>query len=602
MLYDSTMKLSAPLLVLGLLHQALCGQIPPAVIPAGVGVNIHFVTGHARDLDMITNAGFRFVRMDFSWEATERKAGVYDWTEYDELTAHLEQRGLRALYILDYVNGLYEPMVDARRAVGEPAPEQHVASPRHPESVAAFARWAAAAAVHFRGRHVLWEIYNEPNGDFWRPKPDAAEYTTLALATARAIREAEPSATIIAPAMSGFDWKYMESFLQSGVLEFLDGVSVHPYRAPNQPPETAAADYKRLRELIDRCAPESKRGKIPILSGEWGYASNTKGVSLETQAAFAVRQQLCNLLNGVPLSIWYDWKNDGHDPADNEQNFGTVKEDLEPKPAYTALKTMTAELSGYRLERRLDGLAESDFVLVFVNGAGARKAAAWTLADPHVVHLTGWQPEISLELGPLPRYAAMALGTPSGAQVTNGLLVNSFETSADLLRFTRNNCSVSSSTEGVTDGQKAALVVFSNVDWPNLLFKVGTGFANGDWRGWGAVAVDILNTNPASVTVDIRVDDDLSADGAKHCQTGSIGVPAGQKATVVMPLGKSVPPGMKGGPPIAPGALQMNVSGSCHRPFAHCRFPDFPPQTGQANDPVSRQYPPVASDAAERLG
>jgi len=54
------------------------------------------------------------------------------------------------------------------------------------------------------------------------------------------------------------------------VLEFLDGVRVHPYRAPNQPPETIATDYKRLRELIDRCAPESKRGKIPILSGEWG--------------------------------------------------------------------------------------------------------------------------------------------------------------------------------------------------------------------------------------------------------------------------------------------------------------------------------------------
>jgi hypothetical protein len=199
----------------------------------------------------------------------------------------------------------------------------------------------------------------------------------------------------------------MEYFLQSGVLEFLDGVSVHPYRDPNQPPETAAADYKRLREMMDRYAPESKRGKIPILSGEWGYASNTKGVSLETQAAFAVRQQLCNLLNGVPLSIWYDWKNDGHDPADNEQNFGTVRENMEPKPAYTALKTMTAELSGYRLDRKLAGLAESDFVLVFVNGTGARKAAAWTLAQPHVAHLTAWQPEISLELGPLPRYAAL---------------------------------------------------------------------------------------------------------------------------------------------------------------------------------------------------
>jgi hypothetical protein len=39
----------------------------------------------------------------------------------------------------------------------------------------------------------------------------------------------------------------------------------------------------------------------------------------------------------------------------------------------------------------------------------------------------------------------MALGMSSGAQVPNGLLVNSFETSADLLRLTRNNGSVSSS-------------------------------------------------------------------------------------------------------------------------------------------------------------
>ena len=102
----------------------------------------------------------------------------------------------------------------------------------------------------------MWEIYNDPNGEFWRPKPDATKYTTLARATARGIREAEPAATVIAPAMSGFDWKYMEIFLQSGLLEFLDGVSVHPYRDPNHPPETAATDYKRLRELIDRCALE----------------------------------------------------------------------------------------------------------------------------------------------------------------------------------------------------------------------------------------------------------------------------------------------------------------------------------------------------------
>ncbi|HEY3860382.1 MAG TPA: cellulase family glycosylhydrolase [Verrucomicrobiae bacterium] len=400
------MRRTVLLLAAGLLPAALNAQIPTAGIPESVGVNIHFITGHQRDLDMIARAGFKFIRMDFSWEATERKAGVYDWSEYDTLTANLERHGLRAIYILDYVNALYEPMVEAKRAVGDPLPEQHLASPRHPESVAAFARWSAAAARHFRDKHILWEIYNEPNGDFWRPKPDAAEYTTMALATAKAIRQAEPDATIIAPALAGFNWEYMEHFLKSGVLEYLDGVSIHPYRPFGKPPETAAPEYKRLRAMIDSDAPPSKRGRIPILSGEWGYPSSTKGVSLDTQAAYAVREQLSNLLNGIPLSIWYDWKNDGHNPDDGEQNFGTVTEELAPKPAYAAISAMTRELAGCRLERRLEGFPETDFALVFTNGHGGRKIAAWTLGEPHHARAKDRGAEISLELGPLPKYVA----------------------------------------------------------------------------------------------------------------------------------------------------------------------------------------------------
>jgi hypothetical protein len=56
-----------------------------------------------------------------------------------------------------------------------------------------------------------------------------------------------------------------------------------PTALPISPRKPSPRITKRLRELIDRCAPESKRGKIPILSGEWGNASNIKGVSLETE-------------------------------------------------------------------------------------------------------------------------------------------------------------------------------------------------------------------------------------------------------------------------------------------------------------------------------
>src|SRR2546423_14283942 len=90
------------------LHQVKGAELPDLTIPNGVGVNIHFVTGHQQDLDLIAAAGFKFVRMDFAWEATEPQKEKFQWGGYDELLKNLEKRGLRALFILDYSHHLYE--------------------------------------------------------------------------------------------------------------------------------------------------------------------------------------------------------------------------------------------------------------------------------------------------------------------------------------------------------------------------------------------------------------------------------------------------------------------------------------------------------------
>lgn len=364
----------------------VAAEIPDRVLPDGVGVNIHFTRGHEVDLDMIAAAGFKLVRMDFLWGRTERRKGEYDWSDYDELTAELDKRGIRAYYILDYSNPLYEGTVITRNADTGREEDRSTASPRRPESVTAFARWAAAAAAHFRGRHVVWEIWNEPNIEFWKPEPDVKQYIALALATCKAIREADPQATIVAPATSLFPWGFLKTFLKSGVLEYLDGVSVHPYRLDNSSPEMAIEDYKRLRKLIEQSAPNEAKKKIPIISGEWGYSSNkVSGVSLEKQADFIARQQLSNLLHEVPISIWYDWKNDGDDGNEREQNFGTVTYNLKPKPSYVAIQTLTRELSGYRIASRRSTGNKKDFVLILTNTKGETKLAVWTLGKPHTV-------------------------------------------------------------------------------------------------------------------------------------------------------------------------------------------------------------------------
>ena len=60
----------------------------PVVVPDGIGVNIHFTDPQPGEMKMIADAGFKWVRMDFAWNGTEREKGVYDFGQYDGLLRH----------------------------------------------------------------------------------------------------------------------------------------------------------------------------------------------------------------------------------------------------------------------------------------------------------------------------------------------------------------------------------------------------------------------------------------------------------------------------------------------------------------------------------
>jgi hypothetical protein len=362
-------------LVLAKFSPRSAAGLPGAAVPEGLGVNIHFTDPKPGELEMLVQAGVRWVRMDFGWDGTEPEKGRYDFSPYDRLLAALDKHHLRAMLILDYSNRHYDQGL----------------SPASDEGRAAFARWAAAAARHFRGRGILWEMYNEPNIFFWRPKPDVKQYAKLALAVGKALREAEPGEPYVGPATSLIDFPFLEECFRSGLLEYWSAVTVHPYRQNG--PETAAGEYARLRQLIERYAPQGK--KIPILSGEWGYSSAWKDFDELRQGKMLARQWLTNLANAVPLSIWYDWHDDGQDPKEPEHHFGTVRNQYdasgqpvyEPKPAYLAARTLTTALDGLRFQKRVALDSTEDYALVFAKGDETRLAVWTTSAAPHAVRI-----------------------------------------------------------------------------------------------------------------------------------------------------------------------------------------------------------------------
>jgi polysaccharide biosynthesis protein PslG len=358
----------AILLVAALVGQtnlwAASAALPDPAIPQAIGFNIH-ITGPDRDLEMIKQAGVRFVRKDLFWSGVERTKGQYDFAEFDRLLDGLDKRGLRVLFILDYGNDKLYPRAEDTE-----------------EGRNAYARFAAEAVRHFKGRGVLWELWNEPNVmHFWKGPGDhnsdafADQYVALLKKAVPAMRQADPDCFILGGSVSCLwvnSFKWLDRCFKQGLLTTgINGLSVHPYGFAR--PELCINEgYGHLREMMAQYgAPKD----FPVVNSEVGYSTADKSMGppelrLEHQAWHFVRQCMVDQMCGIRLTTWYNWNDDaGHKIA---------KDDLTPLPIFNACRNMVEELTGYHYVQRMKTESDLDYVLEFENASGRRKLVAWT--------------------------------------------------------------------------------------------------------------------------------------------------------------------------------------------------------------------------------
>lgn len=373
------MKISA--CILGALTMVLKTQLfanpeglPAPYFPDPVFIQLKTHNFSVQTIDEIYEVGYRGFRRGLYWNVVEIEKGTYDFSKWQTEFDHAQAKGMRICVSLFGGNKLYEN--DGKGGIQTEGGRK------------GYANFAAAAAEHFKGYPILWEIWNEPNvRSFWRKdgkhnsEPYAKEYTALVKEATQAILKQVPDAYVLAGSVSNYwqpSYNWTEFCFQKGILDCgIKGWSVHPYGVKT--PEEFSIGHTITRDLLkqygkpDLLMFNTERGfsiKQHMGLGEIpseGWSGGSADRAHVYQAWHYVRQFMMDQMHNVRYTVWYQWDGD---------KFG-IKPGFKV-PVEDAARAMHRQLAGYKFIKRIPSDNERDYVVLWENQSGDRQLVVWT--------------------------------------------------------------------------------------------------------------------------------------------------------------------------------------------------------------------------------
>jgi hypothetical protein len=320
----------------------------------------------ARSLDLIRDAGFRFIKQELVWNDVERPqkgsfednatAGKSSWMKYDRIVDLAEQRGIEVIF-----------RIDTTPDWARPGSAKHETPPDRFEDYGDF---VAAVVARYRGRVHYYQIWNEPNWAFeWGDRvAQPAEYVGLLRVAYERAKSTDPSVVILSASLAPTienseraitDVSFLQQMYESGAQPFFDVLSANAYGLRNGPDDFRFnrlddVNFSRpvlLREIMvqngDRAKPiwASEIG-WDALPANWSQLPLLFGsVSRELQAEYTVRayQRAAEQWPwmGV-MAVWHFRKVQPEDAQQQDYYFDLVSTDWKPEKIYDALKSLTA--------------------------------------------------------------------------------------------------------------------------------------------------------------------------------------------------------------------------------------------------------------------
>lgn len=303
--------------------------------------------------------GVQVARTDASWDQTEPQppapngTHVYNWAALDTIVDLLAVNQIRWQPILDYSAGW---VASRHSLLGTP----DLYSP--PGNYQMYADYARALVQRYGPGGAFWalhpeltarpvtavEIWNEENGAYWHPQPDAGAYAALYEAARSAIHGVDPSVQAIVGGLANPASPFLQNMYGAlgGGSGHIDAVGMHPYG--NNPTQNMYPDIVNVRSTLDQHGDIN----VPIDITEFGWA--TQG-SLFSDAPMATEQQRAQYLTqftqtvaqsncGIDRILPHTWVSKEQDPNNAEDWYGIVHPDGTRRPSETAYSSTILQL------------------------------------------------------------------------------------------------------------------------------------------------------------------------------------------------------------------------------------------------------------------
>lgn len=366
---------------------------------------------YRRDLRMVKGiTGFEYVRFhgilddDVGlYKESKDGAPVYNFSYVDQVYDGLLANGVRPFVELSFM-----PPKLAAREVHQAFWYHPVVAP--PKSWALWDDLITKFAQHLVARYGIdevsqwyFEVWNEPNIDFWAGEPKQATYYELYDHTARDLKRVSERIRVGGPSTAQAAW--VSSFITHAVQGDVpvDFISTHVYGNDTAEHVFGTKEDIPRGDMVCRAAKKvhdevaaSTRPQLPVIFSEYNasYANEpavTDSIFMGPWLANTIRE--CDGLTKM-MSYWTFsdvFEEQGVIQTPFYGGFGLVAEGGIPKPAFNAF-IMLHMLGTARLP------VDSDSVLATRGGKGKLEIAVWNYSPPKA---TGIAKQMTLQLAGL---------------------------------------------------------------------------------------------------------------------------------------------------------------------------------------------------------